>query len=235
MRDATGSGGGKAERPESPHGRYNAPLFYAIGDPLHGVADRSCWGGEVATMTEAQWLRATDPTPMLDPLWDTASERKLWLLTAACFSQVWELLDGRVRQAEEVTDRYADGRATDDEMRQYNSPISARTSAEHAIGYCWDFGGRRLRARRAKGQAVILRDIFGIPFRPVTANPTWLTSTVVTLARGIYDDRAFDRLPILADALMDAGCDDADVLGHCRGGGVHVRGCWVVDLLLGKT
>ncbi len=81
----------------------------------------------------------------------------------------------------------------------------------------------------------LLRCIFGNPFRPVTADPTWLTSTVVALARGIYDDRAFDRLPILADALQDAGCDNADVLNHCRGAGPHARGCWVVDLVLGKV
>jgi hypothetical protein len=54
------------------------------------------------------------------------------------------------------------------------------------------------------------------------------------LAQAIYDDRAFDRLPILADALEEAGCDTADILAHCRGPGPHVRGCWVVDLILGK-
>ena len=78
-------------------------------------------------------------------------------------------------------------------------------------------------------------DIFGNPFRPVSVEPSWLTSTVVVLAEGIYQERAFDRLPILADALMDAGCDHADVLEHCRGEGPHVRGCWVVDLLTGRT
>jgi hypothetical protein len=67
-----------------------------------------------------------------------------------------------------------------------------------------------------------------------TMNPAWLTSAVVSLAAGIYTDRAFDRLPILADALEDAGCDRAEVLDHCRGTGPHARGCWVVDLLLGK-
>jgi hypothetical protein len=74
------------------------------------------------------------------------------------------------------------------------------------------------------------------PFRPrprAPFDPAWLTSTALALARGIYDDRAFDRLPILADALEEAGCDDAEVLGHCRGPGPHVRGCWVVDMLLG--
>ena len=80
----------------------------------------------------------------------------------------------------------------------------------------------------------ILRDIVGNPFRPIVADPVWLSSTVVALAGAVYQDRAFDRLPILADALEESGCDNADVLGHCRSEGPHVRGCWVVDLLLGK-
>jgi hypothetical protein len=83
-------------------------------------------------------------------------------------------------------------------------------------------------------QTPLLRCIFGNPFRPVLVGPSWLTSTVVAIAEGIYADRAFDRLPILADALEDAGCDHADILAHCRGTGPHARGCWVVDLLLGK-
>jgi hypothetical protein len=58
--------------------------------------------------------------------------------------------------------------------------------------------------------------------------------TVNHLAQAIYTDRAFDRMPILADALEDAGCTNQDILEHCRGGGEHVRGCWVVDLLLAK-
>jgi hypothetical protein len=83
-------------------------------------------------------------------------------------------------------------------------------------------------------QCRLLRDIFGNPFRPVAFDPRWRTEDVLGLARGIYEDRAFDRLPLLADALMDAGCDSDDILSHCRGEGPHVRGCWVVDLVLGK-
>jgi hypothetical protein len=90
------------------------------------------------------------------------------------------------------------------------------------------------RAER-QAQAVLLRDIFGNPFRPTSVDPSWLTSTVAQLAEGIYQERAFDRMPILADALQDAGCDNEDILDHCRGPGPHVRGCWVVDLLLGKS
>jgi hypothetical protein len=80
----------------------------------------------------------------------------------------------------------------------------------------------------------IIRCIFGNPFRPVAFDPKWRTEDVLGLSRGIYEDRAFDRLPLLADALMDAGCDDEQVLAHCRNNGPHARGCWVVDLVLGK-
>jgi len=82
---------------------------------------------------------------------------------------------------------------------------------------------------------VALRCIFGpLPFRSVAVESVWLTPTVKQLAQAIYDERAFDRLPILADALEDGGCTNADILSHCRGAGPHVLGCWVVDLLLGK-
>ncbi|MBN9121907.1 MAG: hypothetical protein J0I06_22660 [Planctomycetes bacterium] len=78
--------------------------------------------------------------------------------------------------------------------------------------------------------------MFGpLPFRDVVADPAWLTSDVLALTRDIYEERAFDRMPILADALQDAGCDSADILDHCRAEGwEHVRGCWVIDLLLGR-
>ena len=84
-------------------------------------------------------------------------------------------------------------------------------------------------------QVHLIRDIFGNPFRPAAVDPLWLTFNVQALAQGIYDDRAFERMPILADALQDAGCDNADMLSHCRDPhATHVRGCWVLDLLLGK-
>ena len=83
--------------------------------------------------------------------------------------------------------------------------------------------------------ADLLRDIFGNPFRPVAFDPAWRASAVVALATGIYEERAFDRMPILADALQDAGCDNEDILNHCRQPGDHVRGCWVADLVLGKS
>ncbi len=84
-------------------------------------------------------------------------------------------------------------------------------------------------------QNSLIRDVFGNPFRPVALDPVWRTPAVVSLAEAVYAERAFDRLPQLADALEAAGCDHADILSHCRGPGPHVRGCWVVDLLLGKA
>src|SRR5262249_31770929 len=83
----------------------------------------------------------------------------------------------------------------------------------------------------------LLRCIFGNPFRPAAVPAAWLAwrdGTIPRLAQAGYHDRAFDHLPILADALEAAGCADTDILNHCRGPGPHVRGCWVVDLLLGK-
>ena len=83
-------------------------------------------------------------------------------------------------------------------------------------------------------QAAVLRDLFGNPFRRVAFDARWRTRNVRDLARTIYEEPAFERLPILADALLDAACDSAAVLDHCRSEGPHVRGCWVVDLILSK-
>jgi hypothetical protein len=98
--------------------------------------------------------------------------------------------------------------------------------------------GRAGRAEQS-AQADLLRDIMGNPFRPAPrVDPmvlAWNAGTVVKLAQVIYDERRFTDLPILADALEEAGCTNADILDHCRGLGPHVRGCWVVDAILGKA
>jgi hypothetical protein len=86
-----------------------------------------------------------------------------------------------------------------------------------------------------KPKADLLRCLFANPFGPVAFDPAWLTSTVRAMARGMYEGREFSAMPILADALQDAGCESEELLGHCRGPGPHVRGCWVVDLVLGQA
>lgn len=91
--------------------------------------------------------------------------------------------------------------------------------------------------KELKAQADLLREILGNPFRASTVAPGWLAwndRTVVTVAQAIYGERRFEDLPILADALEEAGCDDETILAHCRSPGPHVWGCWVVDLLLGR-
>jgi hypothetical protein len=107
----------------------------------------------------------------------------------------------------------------------FDSPDEPNPVDEHN----WD-QARELRLELA----IFLRDIFGNPFRPVLFDPAWRTSTAIGVAQKMYDSRDFSAMPILADALQDAGCEDEAILNHCRGDGPHVRGCWVVDLVLGK-
>ena len=119
------------------------------------------------------------------------------------------------------------------------SPVArvAVGEAAQAAREVIDLGGRGVPRGQEEGrsQAALLRDIFGNPFRPVAFSPSWRTDTAISLARQMYDSRDFGAMPILADALQDAGCDNDDILDHCRGDGPHVRGCWVIDLLLGKA
>ena len=83
-------------------------------------------------------------------------------------------------------------------------------------------------------QLALVRDICGNPFRPAAFSPSWRTGTAVLLARQMYESRDFSAMPTLADALQEAGCNNPEVLDHCRGPVSHVRGCWVVDLVLGR-
>jgi hypothetical protein len=115
---------------------------------------------------------------------------------------------------------YGLGDSDVDTTKTTQAAYSAERFAERAVLCCY------------------LRCIFGNPFQLISFDPSmlaWNGSAIRKMAQAIYDDRAFARLPLLADALEDAGCIDADVLSHCRTSGDHVRGCWVVDLLLGKS
>jgi hypothetical protein len=106
------------------------------------------------------------------------------------------------------------------------------TNAAQSMAKLADLEG--IRARERVGQCHLLRCIVGNPYQPVSLDTAWLSGPAPALARAIYDDRTFDQMPILADALIDIGCTDADVLDHCRGPEAHARGCWVLDLLLGR-
>jgi hypothetical protein len=123
-------------------------------------------------------------------------------------------------------------------MRRLSCGVLARPP--HAALHAADRAQAALGRTRGEcaTQAALLRDVLGNPFRRPPPLPAaiqaWNYGTVVKLAKAVYDGRAFDRMPILADALEEAGCDNADIRAHCRGPGPHVRGCWVVDLLLAR-
>jgi hypothetical protein len=147
----------------------------------------------------------------------------------------------------EVVERFADGDAGKAELsRTFSRVWSVPVSHWAALTHLTPSHVELLRSEAASYspdglaersyQTQLLRDIFGPRGRvpPSLVAPAWRTSTVVALARGMYESRDFSAMPILADALQDAGCDNDDILSHCRGPGPHVRGCWVIDLVLGK-
>jgi hypothetical protein len=100
----------------------------------------------------------------------------------------------------------------------------------------WLAALEEFRLAEGRAQVHLVHDLFGpLPFRSISTGAGWQTPKALALAQRIYDHRAFDQMPELANALEEAGCTDPDVLGHCRSEGEHVRGCWVIDLLLGKS
>jgi hypothetical protein len=211
----------------------------------------------VRLMQEAEWETSKEPDLMLETLLrnDNVSRRKVQLWACACVKRVEHLLEMKTsRQVLEITERFLEGKARLQEVEHWcrnaqrvrKGNRSATRAAYLAARLCaspftfppGDISEAAAEATsdgalEKKEQAVLLRDIFARPGPPML-DPAWLTSTVTSLAQAIYADRAFDRMPILADALEDAGCTDASILEHCRGGGEHVRGCWVVDLLTGR-
>jgi hypothetical protein len=108
-------------------------------------------------------------------------------------------------------------------LRCLETPTSRRpTFGDQASGY-------------EAPELAVFRDVIPNPFLPLAWNPDWFTSTVRDLAAHIYTSREFSAMPILADALQDAGCDDEQILTHCRGDRLHARGCWVLDAILRKS
>lgn len=209
-------------------------------------------------MTETEWNAGANPGPMLEFLKGKASERKLRLFAAACCRQSTDgMKDGGNRRAVEAAELFADEKISAEDLAAARKTAAswignvAATHAIHAASRVVQSLGEEagMAAAKAAGlghfgsrdysaahdaQAELLREIFGNPFRSISFDPAWLTSKVIRLAQSIYDDRAFDRLPAFADVLEQAGSLDQEKLNHCRGSGPHVRGCWVLDLVLGK-
>jgi len=197
-------------------------------------------------MGEAEWLTCDDPRRMLGFLnVRRTSPRKLRLFVCACRRQ------GRIHRAGEenrlriveLAERYSDGELLAGELLVSGDPavLASAEVAEEVNSDC--------RAR-------LIRDIFVNPFRPLPplgrraaslwereldSALRWNGGVIPDLARAAYEERILPagtlhpaRLAVLADALEEAGCTNADILGHLRGPENHVRGCWVVDVLLKK-
>ena len=209
-------------------------------------------------MTEAEWLACARPKPMLVFLQDQVRSRKLRLFACACCRRLVMPLATDIQLTESLltAEWFADGEATQDDLEQARETARKMDQGgDDNRSFAWmavfcatgpridDYVSTTVVVSFKEfarwepeyvSHAEIIRDIFGNPFRPVTFSPTWLTDTAVSLARGMYESRDFSAMPILADAFQDAGCDSADILDHCRSDGPHVRGCWVVDAVLGK-
>jgi hypothetical protein len=212
-------------------------------------------------MTEADWQTSLDPDELLQAAkkMKRLSARKARLYGCGCFRLVWDRIKlPPVQKAVEMAEARADLLISEQELEAHRYPASdckdvvadwlsgavqslaipksdpgvvayaVRSSVENEV-----FRHER-RGLPYRPQADLVREVIGNPFRPIAFDPRWRTSDVTQLAQAIYDERAFDRMPILADALMDAGCAADDLIGHCRWSGPHVRGCWVVDLILDK-
>jgi hypothetical protein len=211
--------------------------------------------------TEAEWLGVNQLSALIHYVLKTDQRRRLRLLSCACLRQSGaDLVCDAARLAIEASERYADRQLSREDLERVHGAARAalrepgwtpeggelirramwgadqrlKTALKQVV-YAAPSEKRGDRAQVELQRCALVRDIFGNPFRPVTFDPAWRTSTAVALARQMYDAREFSALPILADALQDAGCESAEVLDHCRGPGPHVRGCWVVDLVLGKS
>jgi hypothetical protein len=190
-------------------------------------------------MDEATWLACKDPEPMLVSLRPTPSERKLILFGCGCYRLVWSSTADCFRRNIEALERYADRLITFAELQAAYEAEGwpGVPFTEYGIGNAVaDAVDTRETSEDAVvvAQAALVRDLIGNPFHPVILDSSWLTPNVQALARVIYDEQRFTDMPVLGDALGEAGAE-LGLVAHCREPGhLHVRGCYVLDLLLGK-
>jgi hypothetical protein len=216
-------------------------------------------------MTEAEWRSCNDVEALLNHLWSVFPEmewgdRKPTLLFCACGKSVQHLLPGEYSQLLAAMERGADGLAKPEEMRAASeraeravTPLGDDQSGlMFSLGY-GDLGlfgyeaakiisaatGTDLEETQERIDAQysdLVREVFGNPFRGARPSGLWLRDpSVRELAHQICSEGIFECVPELADLLEQAGCKDDEVLDHCREPRTHVRGCWVLDLVLGKT
>jgi hypothetical protein len=205
-------------------------------------------------LTEAEWLTGSQPDAMLTFVETFASQRKLRLFAVTCARDLLEHhpepdvrgdfgdmqgFAAAILRAE----AHADGRGSLQNAFWVERPEAA-WAAWVVFGMDADVGFF-INDQAATVAAAIkhfrvppshwLHDIFGNPFRPVPMNPSWRKSPIPEIAHSIYEESRFEGMPILADALEDAGCTNEQILAHCREHQPHARGCFVLDLLMGRS
>jgi hypothetical protein len=181
-------------------------------------------------MTESQWARAGAVKRQEFALACGASTRKVQLLAVACGDVIWDSMNPAHHIYFEALRRTVEGAGTADDERHLAEcgPYPAW------LDWCLMTGKRSPKVKRAA--SALTREVYGNPLRPVAFDAAWRTDTAVILAKQMYERREFSAAPILADALQDAGCEIEDVLLHLRDAKqVHVRGCWVCDLVLNRA
>lgn len=216
-------------------------------------------------MTEAEWRKCNDIEELLHQLWGLFpamkwEDRKPTLLFCACGKSVQHLLPREYGQLLAAMERGADGRAEPAEMHatleQAERAVTPLDDDCHGLMFSLGYGDLGLFGyetakiisnatsedfdevlKRIELQhSHLVRDIFGNPFRGAHRSGSWMQdNSVQKLAHEIYDAGSFGRVPELPDVLERAGCKEDDILDHCREPGLHVRGCWVIDVLLGKS
>lgn len=213
-------------------------------------------------MTEQEWLASDTLADVLRALGPQQNSRRWRQFAVGCARLIWDLIPPEFRAPVEVMERILDRKALRDELERVHLPYRAVYNDAKRVA-CWASSptgsiierGRvlipmhTLRARRVAGGerdamhlerelCHVARDVFGNPFRPPPVyEPAWLRwgdGAVSSLAETIHAERAFEQMPILGDALEDAGCTEARWLEHCRDHATHVRGCWVLEAIRGR-
>jgi hypothetical protein len=212
-------------------------------------------------MTEERWLSAHRPDELLGWLIHGARfdlpMRKLRLFCRACCAGLLPRHPDRVyfhalQLMEHFADAVFDQAAYDrviadligvqddlDRIRAFAIALgdhytSKNVAYEKLVAFTRHAAALRDATQLVK-QSMLLREIFGNPFRPIAIDARWQSADVLDLANAIYQESAYERMPILADALMDAGGNEESLLFHCREPVLHVRGCWAIDVILGKA
>jgi hypothetical protein len=229
-------------------GRQLRELFWALEDRL---TPDGVWGpalGEFDRWYEGYARRASSADPLAEAAYESAPDRgRFWeagdtrpglaageaaqwatlkaLDVAYCATQPHRLFDER-EAVQNTMDALA-WAAVDAAAIPYRPELDDAAATLRAVEGIWEQG----RVEAARRCCSLLRDLF--PFGPVAVEPGWRTPAVLAPARAAYDERRFERLPLLASALEEAGCTSGALLAHLRSGRDHVKGCWAVDLVLG--